>query len=455
MQRFLLTATALILFSLRANAVVKLPDIFSDHMVLQQKTETAIWGTADPGSRVVIKTGWNHKRTVIWSNPENGEWFARIATPAAGGPYEISVSGNGCRTTLHDVMIGEVWYCSGQSNMEMPMKGYPGQPVIGSTDIIISARPDTPIRICSVSEDCGSWATNTPEAVSETSATAYFFALKLQQTLDIPIGLIICARGGSAIDAWLDAQTMQAFESEYPRVRPNYLYDGLVRKLVPFTFRGMLWYQGEANMDTPELYSRMQTAYVQMMRRVFEADEAPFYFVQMAPHAFGDPDGWIRGAFGEAQEKSLANIGHSGMAVTLDAGELETVHSANKRVPGERLALLALRNTYGHSGINAEGPVFESLSIERDKALVRFRTDEEGLVLSGQELSGFEVSGADHIFHPATGHIMQDRRTVELSCPEVSEPVAVRYCFRNWCECSVYGISGIPAAPFRTDGYPL
>jgi sialate O-acetylesterase len=271
-------------------AKVTLPPVIGDNMVLQQQTSAALFGKADPGKKVMVKTSWNGKTVSTVADSQTGKWLLRVQTPAAGGPYEITIS-DGDKTVLHDVLIGEVWFASGQSNMEMPMKGYASQPAKNGTQYIVNAKASRPIRICniekrsclSVQDSCaGSWAQHTPGTVAKTSATAYFFADALQNALDVPVGIIVSSWGGSRIETWIKREV---FEKEYPEIDlghldgkhpihrahqdPCLLYNGQVAPLIPFTFKGIIWYQGEANRGQAEQYVDLQRSYVKMMREDF------------------------------------------------------------------------------------------------------------------------------------------------------------------------------------------
>ena len=468
-----LTALCLI-----AQAKVKLPGFIGDNMVLQQQSDAAIWGTAEPGKTVIIRPGWTKARTTVKADPQSGKWFARISTPEAGGPYDIVFS-DGEKLTVSNVLIGEVWFCSGQSNMEMPVKGYASQPAEGGADAIVSAKPSVPIRMCKIKKQSSAvpldtvitegWKIHSPEAVANTSATAYFFAKYLQGVIDVPVGILETDWGGSSIETWLDEQTIrEGFADEFKldhlsgapvkpkRVHqePCLLYNGQVHALVPFTIGGMLWYQGETNRSRPEQYVRLQTAYVKMMRTLFQCPDAPFYFVQIAPYAYGNPDGWMSGYFYEAQQKTLATIPGSGMAVTVDIGEKGTIHPCRKADVGKRLAMLALQHKYGIEGIEADAPTCRSVTFEGSVARVKFNAGPLGISPMGRNLEGFELAGADKVFHPAKA-MRSTNDTVEVHSDEVDEPVALRYCFRNWCVGTLYNAYGIPVAPFRTDDWDL
>lgn len=460
-------------------AKVKLPSVLADNMVLQQKTDAALWGTAEPGRKVSVKTSWNKKKTVTTADPETGKWLVRVATPEAGGPYEISIS-DGDRLTLRNILIGEVWFASGQSNMEMPVSGYGSQPAKDGVKYILGAKASRPIRICnvkrqssaSVKDSCAcTWEEHTPGAVAATSAAAYFFADALQNALDVPVGIIVSSWGGSSIETWIKREV---FEQQFPSVdlshldgkkeitsrrryqAPCLLYNGQVAPLVPFTFKGMLWYQGEHNRPHPERYAGYQKAYAEMMRKDFGVPDAPFYFVQIAPYPYDNARKTHQGYFYEAQAASLKIIPHSGMATTCDVGEYGTIHPSRKQEVGQRLAMLALSHDYGMDAIEADAPSYKDYEIRDGKVYVHFNAGKKGLSPMGAELSGFEIAGADHRFVPAKA--MRDSKrgdTVVVSSESVPEPVAVRYCFRNWSVGNLYNNYGVPAAPFRTDDWPL
>lgn len=470
--------------SLSAAAKVELPQFIGDNMVLQQQTNAAIWGTAAPGKKVTVAPSWTTSKTVVTADAKTGKWSARIATPKAGGPYEITIS-DGEALTISNILIGEVWFCSGQSNMEMPFKGYGGQPNAGSADYIMTAKASTPIRVCNIDKKSSpkpldtvttpGWQLNGPETAANASATAYWFALKLQAALGIPVGLIISDWGGSSIETWIDEQTLRSgFGNELnfsdleletvPNPRnyqsPCMLFNGQVKGLAPYTIGGMIWYQGETNRGRCEQYIRLQKAYVEMMRGLFQSPDAPFYFVQIAPYPYGDPDGWASGYFCEAQQKSLEVIPNSGMAVTVDAGEYGTIHPSNKKAVGDRLAYLALTQTYGMKGIEAVAPTYKGMKIGKKKddtafINVSFNVGPDGMSPMGREVTGFEIAGADKVFHPAKAVMAGDRASFDVWSDEVKEPVAVRYCFRNWGVGTVFNNYGIPAAPFRTDDWAL
>ena len=476
MKRFFLSAIALFA-ACAVYAKITLPPVIGDNMVLQQQTSAAIFGKAEPGKTVTVKTSWNRKKVSTTADTQTGKWLVRVQTPEAGGPYEITIS-DGEKITLHDVLIGEVWFASGQSNMEMPMKGYGAQPAKDGTKYIVSAKASRPIRICNIKrqssvtvmDNCeGSWGKNDPNTVAETSATAYFFADALQNALDIPVGIIVSSWGGSSIETWIKQEVI---EKDYPEFdlghlkgtkavkhkyhQPSLLYNGQVAPLIPFTFKGIIWYQGEQNRPNPDQYVRLQRSYVQMMREDFCVPEAPFYCVQIAPYPYDNGRKTHSGYFCEAQQKSVQGLKHAGYVTTTDIGEYGTIHPCHKQEVGQRLAWLALRNDYGMTAIEAYAPYYKIVQFHDGKGFVQMKVDGLGLSPMGTDIPGFEIAGPDRKFVPAKARLDSRHNDVVVVWSEiVPEPVAVRYCWRNWSVGGLYNNFGIPAGPFRTDDWPL
>lgn len=474
-MRRLCISAAMLLVPVLLAAKVTLPSIIGDNMVLQQQTDAALWGSAKASSKVTISASWSGKKTVVTADSE-GKWSARIATPQAGGPYTITFS-DGEKTTISNVLIGEVWFCSGQSNMEMPVKGIPGQRVEGAADCILGARKSTPIRICNISKrtsatECSScralWLENCPDAVADCSAAAYFFASQLNTSLDVPVGIITSYWGGTPIETWMNRET---FEKEFPdidlshldagklpeksQLLPCTLFNGMVAPVIPFTIKGWIWYQGENNRGFEDMYRKLQPAYARMMRKLWNAPEMPFYFVQIAPFAFqGKPDGDVAARLMEAQALSLQDIPHSGMVTTADIGECWCIHPKKKKEVGQRLAMLALRNDYGFSLRCAIAPSFKEAVFADGKATVTFKDADLGLGPVNIDIEGFELAGEDRVFHPATGRLRRDRVTLDVTSPEVSNPVAVRYIFHNYAPGILVNNCGLPVGPFRSDDWP-
>lgn len=458
------------------DAGILLPSVFSDNMVLQQNSDVAFWGKADPGDKIEISASWTSEKAVTKAG-KDGSWSVKVGTAAAGGPYTIAITAGKDRVDIKNVLLGEVWICSGQSNMEMQMKGFAGQPVDNSADYICSARPETPIRSCNLKRvkslkeefDCpATWYEHTPEGVSEASATAYFFAMRLYKTLRVPVGIINVSWGGTPIEAWMDKDVIEnefagefdldsyktgKFREKNPHKVAGVLYNGMLHTVIPFTAKGFIWYQGCDNKDRFEQYKRLQPAFARMLREQWGNEDMPFYFTQIAPYSYGAPQKRVAGYMMWAQAQTLDMIPHSGMAATHDAGELDCIHPANKKAVGDRLGYLALVNDYGIKGIDPNPPVFKSVEFDGEKARVKFSVGKMGLSPINMALPGFELAGEDKVFHPATARVVGDKSVIEVTSPEVKAPVAVRYGMRNWSEATLFNCSGIPASPFRSDNW--
>ena len=458
----------LILVASVLQARVTLPPVFADNMVLQQQTDAPLWGKAEPGAKVVITTAWSKSKVTVRAG-EDSCWVARVATPVAGGPYEITFN-DGDNVTLRNVLIGEVWLCAGQSNMEMPLKGHPAQPVIGSADMILTADPSVPIRACKIHKakafepqySCeATWYENKSSEIGEASAVAFYFAKKLHEALHVPVGVIDVSWGGSTIETWMSADVLkEGFASEFdmsyldkkvwPKKNhhqaPSALYNAMLHPLEGLAIKGFLWYQGCSNRHNPEQYKRLQPAFVKMLRQAWGNETLPFYFVQIAPYKHNTPDiMW-------AQAQTVAMIPYSGMAATHDVGELNCIHPSHKKEVGDRLAYLALANDYGRGGIDVNTPVATKFEFKKGEAIVSFDVSNFGMSPRSTDLDGFELAGEDGVFYPAKGHVNRGTNTIKVyKCPQVPNPVAVRYAWSNWCPPTLYSSFGIPASPFTSE----
>ncbi len=465
------TATTLV-------AKVELPYVISDNMVLQQKTNVALWGKTKPKKKVIITTTWAKGKTVVKAD-ESGKWLVKVATPEAGGPYEITFN-DGDKVTLKNILIGEVWICSGQSNMEMKMRGFAGQPIEGATDIIINADPSTQIRMCNLKmtrslelqENCETqWLEHTPEGVRETSAVAYFFAKRLHETLGIPVGVINASWGGTPIEAWMDRELLEKEfaedinldhykNNEFPKSRPHraagVLYNGMLHSLVPYTNKGFIWYQGcdGDNRLKPELYKKLQPAFVKMLREKWDNEKMPFYFTQIAPYGYNDKHPRTAGFMMWAQAQTLDLIPYSGMAATHDVGEVACIHPRNKKAVGDRLAFLALANDYGRDQIDLKTPIAREFKTEGNEMLVTFEVGKAGLSPINLDIEGFELAGADGVFYPATARVISKQvNTIKVTSPAVTSPKYVRYGLVNTSKATLFNCFGIPVSPFRNDTF--
>lgn len=446
---------------------VKLPAIFSDNMVMQQQTEAAIWGTATANSTVRITTSWN-KKSYSPRAGMDGKWKVRVSTPSAGGPYSITIS-EGKTIVLKNVLIGEVWVCSGQSNMEMPMKGYRNQPVTGSNEFIaLSSNPL--IRLITVPKETsltplddfiGSWKLCEPENVSEFSATAYFFGLMLNKALGVPIGLINTSWGGTRIEPWISESGFKNFDwvklpdknmrqEKLSPQTPTVLYNAMINPLAGYGIRGAIWYQGESNRNEYTQYEKLMPGLALNWRSMWGIGEFPMYYVQIAPFDYG-PAGANSAFLREAQLKASTAIPNFGMACIMDTGEKDCIHPANKKAAGDRLAFLALAKTYGKKGFACETPVLKEMKVEVNQVMLTFDNAPNGLTSFGKGLSCFEVAGSDKRFYSA--YAFFSGAGITLFSPMVDKPVAVRYAFKDFIVGDLFNIEGLPVSSFRTDNW--
>ncbi len=444
---------------------LRLPAILGNHMVLQQQSKVAVWGWAKAGSVVSVKASWAEKNRKV-SVAADGTWKLNISTPVAGGPYEIAIRAD-TTIILKDVMIGEVWVCSGQSNMQMPMYGYVGQPVRGSNDYIAHGNNKN-IRLFTVKKsfskepqtNCeGSWSVSSPEEVGNFSAVAYIFGKYIQEILGVPIGLIHSSWGGTRAEAWTDAVTLKSdikdvdlFVINAGKIDANFptvLFNAMINPILNYGIRGVIWYQGEANATNPERYSRLFPAMIKDWRTRWNQGDFPFYFVQTAPFQY---DTLTNAAFlREVQLKTMLNVPNTGMAVTLDIGDKYCWHPAEKILVGKRLAYWALAKTYGEKGLPCSGPVLKEMTVEGNNVCLSFNYADFGLSSFGKEAQGFVVAGVDRLFHPA--HAFIGRDFVKVWSDEVEKPVAVRYCWENYTVGTLYNVAELPASSFRTDNW--
>lgn len=460
-----------------ASAGVKMPAIFADNMVMQQQTDANLWGTADPGKQVTVIPGWNQKEYVTKADA-SGRWKLSIPTPEAGGPYDIVVS-DGVSLTLKNVMVGELWICAGQSNMEMPMKGFKNQPVEGANMATLKSK-NSRIRLFTVKRNSsaepvedvsGQWQEANPTTVREFSATAYFFGRQIEETLQVPVGLIVVAWGGSACEAWMSEEMLEAFPeamAKIPRTQkdiesknrtPTVLFKGMLSPLIGLSMQGVIWYQGEDNWNRAHTYAKMFSTLITGWRKLWNQGNFPFYYCQIAPYDYGIitekgkeiiNSAYLREAQAQAEHLVSNNVG---MAVLMDAGFKEGIHPYDKRTPGERLALLALNKTYGIEGISGDSPYYKEMEVKNDTVIVSF--ERCPMWICGKhsfESKQFKVAGEDRVFYPAKAWIQRSK--VYVKSDKVPHPVAVRYAFENYAEGDLFGGDGLPVSSFRSDDWP-
>ncbi len=468
MKRVLYLGLLLAVFSFGVFADVRLPAIFSDNMVLQQRSQVAIWGWAKPNAGVTVTGSWN-KKTVNAKSDAKGYWRVTVETPTAGfTPYTLMVS-DGKAVTVRNILIGEVWICSGQSNMEMPMKGFRNEPIEGGPEAIASSTNPylrcftlTKASKAAPQDDCtGTWELAAPHTTPNFTATGYFFGRRINQALNVPVGLVHTSWGGSRIEAWMTPNSLKEIpEKPIPatdadiRIQngsPTVLYNGMIHPILGYGIRGAIWYQGESNRDEPALYVKMFDAMVREWRALWGMGEFPFYYCQIAPYNYGggSNSGYIR----EAQAKGMVTTPNTGMAVLMDAESVNSIHPPKKRDAGERLALWALAQTYGMEGMHYRSPEVKSLDIEGRVAILTFDVDASlGLTTYGKEILNFVIAGKDRRFYPAKAAYSGNR--VYVFSPAVAQPVAVRYCWDDTSGTELFTVEGnLPVASFRTDDW--
>ena len=462
----------LIYLSFLANCLAKpvLPEIMSDNMVLQQKTNVNIWGKADAGKTIEVKPSWTSTITKATAD-KDGNWIAAIATPAASfTPYSISIS-DGEEVVLNNVLIGEVWLASGQSNMEMPLNGFWNNPIMNANEDIALSAQNKGIRFASVpltearepqETVKGIWKECNPTNAAGFSATAYHFAQSLYQSLNIPIGIIASSWGGTRVEGWTNREILEtypdvnldnkAIDEMHPSARPMVMYNAMIYPLKNYTINGFIWYQGESNAHAPKLYAQRLANMVELWRKDWNLGNLPFYYVEIAPFEYGE----MNAAFlREAQYKAQELIPNSGMITTNDlveTYETHNIHPRNKTDVGKRLGFMALNNTYGYKDIWANGPEYKSMEVKDGKIVLTFNYTDTGFA-GTDGLNGFEIAGSDEMFHPSKAEIDYSNRTVVVSSEEVPNPVAVRYCFKNFQIGNLYNTREMPAVPFRTDNF--
>jgi sialate O-acetylesterase len=387
------------------NAEVKLPSIFTDNMVLQQQSDVAIWGWATPGNKITIVPSWDGKKYNTITDP-SGKWKAKIATPSYGGPFELTIS-DGKPVKLKNVLIGEVWLCAGQSNMEMPMKGFKGQPVIGSNDVILKSKNKN-IRIISVARLSktepqdnfkGLWQEAAPSTVADFSATGWYFGHLLNEILGVPVGLINVSYGGSCIQAWMSKNTSTTFEDtkipekgdsiKVPNRTPTGLFNGMLNPVIGYGIKGCIWYQGETNYKEHKQYAKLFETMVGEWRTLWAEREFPFYYAQIAPfdysqYAPNDTTKYNSAFLRDAQRKAMDKIPNCGMAVLMDIGEINSIHPVNKETGGKRLAYWALAKTYGITGFGYASPTIDTMVVKDGVAVVSFKNITNGLTSFGK-----------------------------------------------------------------------
>lgn len=471
-----------------ARAALRVAAIFTNHMVLPRDKPIPLWGQSLPDDTILVTFA---NQTKIATSDATGNWRLQLdELPACTDERTIAITStkNSESIKISGVLVGDVWLCSGQSNMHFRMNKVAN----ATTEIAAAHHPQ--IRFFTVAEQFsqqpetsiqGKWQITSPTTVGECSAVAYYFARDLQKAKNIPVGLLISSVGGTRIQTWMNPSTLKRLNEDTknfdlwknvsakdfndiaaayrsfqyyrdkknpsesppkpPKMRchdcPGALHFGMIAPLQPFPIRGVIWYQGEANSNQPENYRKLLPAMIADWRHVWGA-EIPFLIVQLAPFSSTHP------AFREAQASIVKNTPHTALAVTTDVGDAKDIHPTRKQPVGERLALAARALSYGDA-IESSGPVFQSMSVNENRAILQFTHTANGILAKGGVLKGFVISGADGTFHPADAVIQE--KTVIVRSPKVSRPLHVRFGWQQVPDVDFYNSEGLPAVPFRTD----
>lgn len=476
MKLFLLCGAAA-LTAVAARAEVVMPDIFSDNMVLQQQSDVRIWGWCTPGASVVVNPGWSEVSYSATAG-KDGRWDVAVATPEASyTPWTVTVSGDASEIRLENVLVGEVWLCSGQSNMEMPLNGFWCQPVENAGKAIAYAGRYPGVRVATVERKgdyepqtraAGKWLESKPENAGGFSAVAYFFARSLNDILGVPVGVINCSLGGSKVEGWMPKWKLDEYpdcDVEKEKATPdsvlhlweriNIMYNAMLNPIKGYTVKGFLWNQGEANVGAHLQYPQRLADMVKIWRDEWNQGQLPFYYVEIPAWSYGNPDGSIAALLREAQHKAADMIPNSGFVSTTDLiypYEIDDIHGSKKEEIGERLAFMASARTYGVKGMPDGYPCYKSVELSGNRAVIHLDNITNGLTPNG-ELEGFEVAGADRRFYPAKARELRYCRAIEVSSDDVADIRAVRYCFRNFSIGCVHNLVGLPLVPFRTDDW--
>lgn len=459
-------------FSFSQTAV---PSFFADSMVLQQQEDVAIWGKDTSGISVQIEASWGE--SVNTKTDEDGTWEVELKTPEASFDTQtITITGSS-KIDIKNVLVGEVWFCSGQSNMEMPLKGFDKSPV-NRSDTFLDASDNPDIRLFNAPRTAslspkmnisGTWQMASRTSVEEFSAVGYMFGKKLFDRLQIPIGIIESAWGGTRIEAWLPKSKASAYseiiipkslsKKESRRKKPTALYNAMIHPFRDYAIKGVLWYQGETNRHNPGPYKQYMHDLVDAWRIQWNRPELPFYMVQIAPYGYAKyRDGKVLDAnrIREAQALAAQEIPNTGIVITTDVGKCDDIHPPEKETIADRMATMAFAEQYGMKDSAYRSPEYKTMRIEGNKIHLSFdfggETEANRQFDANRKITDFEIAGEDKKFRPAQVTI-NENQTLTVSSDNVKEPVAVRYGFVDCLEGSLFSRAGLPVSPFRTDSW--
>lgn len=490
----------IMLISLLSRADIKLPSVFGDYMILQQNTSARMWGVADANEPIKVITSWGKELDLKADG--NGKWLVEIPTPAGSHtPQQIILKGKN-EVYLRNILIGEVWLCSGQSNMGWTVKksnnAYEEIKKANLPSIRFFHIPNT--MAWEPQRDVNArWQVCTPETVASKSAVAYFFGRELLEKLDVPIGLIISAWGGSGAQAWIDKETagkeghkdiVDWYDKQEQKLRdyrfkwikataewrakqkdaanldwasrprrnlpgdnhiPFALYNGMINPIKTYSLKGALWYQGESNVSRANQYRTLFPAMIKSWRNVWNQGDFPFYYVQLAPYHYNDYEGIKSAELRDAQLKTLDIVKNTGMVVITDIGDINDIHPRKKQDVGKRLALLALHNDYKKLNGEFSSAFYKSHRLDGSKVVISLDHAKE-LKVRGNEIVGFTISGKDQVFVKARAKIANGNQ-LEVWSKEIKRPVAVRFGWSNALVTNLFNEANLPVSPFKTDNW--
>lgn len=438
------------------NANVTLPSLFSDHMVIEQKTKIKVWGWAKPKEKVTVTPSWNDESVTIEAAPD-ATWSVEILTPEAGGPYEMNIKGYN-EINISDILVGEVWLCSGQSNMEWSV----GAGFIGKDEVVKNASHNE-FRFFNVDyrtattpqhDVSGRWVVCSPSSVQACSAIGYFIGSELNSALGVPVGIVNSSWGGTPIESWTDKEPYQMCDylkkqnellpdNEWGPVRPGLIYNAMISPMGGYAFAGIAWYQGEHNVTNAQSYTDMMYPLVDGFRRLF-GNNLPFIYAQIAPYKYGDN---FQGVELRDRQRLSLKIPNTAMVVLSDIGDTTDIHPRLKQEAGIRFANAILNKAYGKTDKPLMGPVFKSMTVVKNRAEIAFDYS-DGLCCKGKKLTWFEVSDNGRDFVKANAVIKNNK--VIVSSPKVKSPVAVRFAWGNTAVPNLFNGAGLPASCFNT-----
>lgn len=471
-----LTILSLAMIATGGSAKVRPSAMIGDNMVLQQKAHARIFGEADPGSTVVVTPSWN-KMPYTTTTDRTGKWCVAIDTPEGSFDKHTITISDGEPLTVSNVLVGEVWLASGQSNMQMPLKGFPGCCTEGGYDEIASARDEAdkirfftvPLTQSYTPVDTvnASWAVPSPETAPEFSALAWHLAKRMSDVLDVPVGIVSAAYGGAKVESWTPRELLETYsdvsldpkdiEPMVHYLRPMLMYNAMFVPIKDYTYKGILWYQGCSNVSTYQTYAERLEAMVKHWRDEIAIGDIPFYCVEIAPYEYGDPsEKGNAPLLREAQRKAVERIPNSGIICTNDLVkpyERFNIHPADKAAAGKRLCDLVLNKTYDKKQFPVESPRYKSHRFKDGAAWVAINSPCDG-ICRNYDIHGFEIAGPDKIFHPADSVWLHwQTNEMVISSKDVPQPVAVRYGWRDFLPGNLHAGNYLPLIPFRTDDW--